>query len=155
MKIKWIGLARFQRKAGDASRKIPRALRERLTKGAAVVIRTGARKYFKGERTKAIRSHKPPYRRRKSPRPITSPPDKLGSFTGAYRNKMGFDVRRRGRGAEAVLGTPADIGKYAAAHEFGLGRMPARPVFSRAAKDEEDFIVRQLGLTFMDAWNRG
>lgn len=143
--VKILGLRRLQRTFARARRRLLGVTRSRLEKASLVVVRE-AQRQFEGERTRAVYEIKGGKRkRRESPRPVTSPPDKLGVFTGNYRKRITFDIKKGNRKLIAEVG-PAGV-PYALRHELGT-RTPERQVMTPAAKESADEVFRILGTSF-------
>lgn len=147
IKLRWVGLKRFRRDMDRGAKKLRPALRRNLGLAAEAVVGEAQRHGFRGSRTRA-RFRISGGRRvaRIPPWPVTSPPSKLGVFTGFYRRAISKDIKQSGRRLTAEVG-PVGV-RYARAHEFGVGRMPERPVIGPAVKAQEKYVYRLLGRTF-------
>lgn len=123
---------------GNAVEQTLRRVGERIARDAA--------KNFQGERTRAkfVPSRKG-RRRRKRPRGVSSPPDKLGSFTGQLRRSIGVRVEKSGFKVAVLVGPRARV-KYAAVHELGYAplHIPKRPFLTPAFDKNKAWAERQL-----------
>lgn len=143
--VRVLGLRRLQRTFARAKRGLLGATRSNLEKASLVLV-GAAQKQFEGERTRARYKISGGERvERDNPRPVTSPPDRLGVFTGNYRNRITFDIKKSGRKLTAEVG-PAGV-PYARRHELGI-RTPERQVLTPAVKESADEIFRILGTSF-------
>jgi hypothetical protein len=126
---------------------------ERNVRLAAEIVTGAAKEQFVGERTRALNMISGGrVITRKPPRPISSPADKLGVFTGHYRRAIGNSIRVIGKRVHAEVGPLAAV-PYARVHEFGgkAGRnvvMPKRPVISPAVEATKERVFRLIGKTF-------
>ena len=149
LSIKFVGLKAFQKSMKRAGRRLPSILEQQLRKAGEVVIGE-ARKQFKGERTRALYIVKKGKRKkRRNPRPVTSPPDKLGIFEGTYTKQISQQLSGSGRSLRTEIG-PVGV-PYARRHELGI-RMPKRPVLAPAIKEAEPKVVAILGRSFRIAF---
>jgi hypothetical protein len=100
---------------------------EKFVRYAGELVIGESKRQFVGSRTRSLYAISGGRRvRRNPPRPVTSPPNKLGVFEGRYRQAITQDVRHTGHFWETEIG-PEGI-PYARVHELGIGRMPKRPV---------------------------
>lgn len=144
--VKVTGLEKSKRAMGKTAKVFPRQLEKNMRLAGEIVI-GAARKQFKGSRTRAIYSISGGRRKkRKKPRPVTSPKDKLGIFEGAYTKSISLDARVTGpkkRRTFIVEVGPSVV--YAAAHEFGTGNMPQRQVLTPAVAETANQVFRLIG----------
>lgn len=133
-------LDHWRRRCQEAQRRVSRELSQC---GARIgeVVRREAISQFAGERTRALYQIVGGKRRkRKRPRPVTSPPHQLGIFSGLYRRTISYQVTTSGRAVRVEVG-PVGI-QYPRAHEYGLGRMPKRPVLEPAVAAARPVVER-------------
>jgi len=136
----------FDRNLKRAKKKLPGEIEKNLSKAAEYVIGQ-AKQEFQGERTRALYMIKGGRAvRRKNPRPVSSPPGKLGIFEGTYRKAITKRIVRSGRYIDALVG-PFGIA-YARRHEFGTGGMPKRPVLAPAIAKTQHIVEKLIGESF-------
>ena len=147
IRVRWIGRKKFERDMKRAARRLPSEMHRRLAMAGEAIVGEAQAHGFQGERTRALYRISGGRRvARKPPRAVTSPPNKLGVFSGAYRRAMSYEITGRKRHLNAEVG-PVQI-RYAPAHEFGLGNMPQRQVLTPAIKAKEKLVFALLGKTF-------
>lgn len=144
--IKILGANELRQELATAGASVPGEL-EKNVRRAGEIVTSAAQRNFKGSRTRALYQILNGKRvRRKPPWPVTSPPDMLGVFEGTYRRAISYDVTHVGTRVTAEVGPVKVV--YAPVHEFGLGRMPARPVLTPAVESNKERVFAMLGMTF-------
>lgn len=144
--IKILGANEFRQELATAGASVPAALEDKIRK-AAELVTNESKKNFKGWRTKALYEIVNGKRvRRKPPLPVTSPPDMLGAFENHYKKAISYSVTHAGTRVTAEVGPIGII--YARVHEFGLGRIPPRPVLTPAVEKTTERIYKYIGMTF-------
>jgi hypothetical protein len=146
VRVRVIGAKKLQRALDKAAKQFNPLLRRNLAKAANVVVGE-SQKQFVGSRTRAEYRISGGRRvRRKQPRPVTAPRNKLAVFEGTYRRQISYKVRGRKRRLVAEIG-PVGI-RYARVHEFGTHGQRRRPVMGPGLKNATPAVTRILGRTF-------
>lgn len=144
--VRIVGATELRREIETASRRVVPEAEQNVRKASEVVVGAALRQ-FKGSRTRALYEISGGKRiARKPPRPVTSPPDKLGVWEGTYRRAITYDVSRRGKQVESEVG-PVGIA-YARRHEFGILGMPQRQVITPAVEETKDRVFGLIARTF-------
>jgi len=150
MRVRIIGAKRSRRELEKSRRRFQPAVEKNLRAAGEIIIGQ-ARREFKGSRTRSLYSISGGKRKRRNPpRPVTSPPRKLGVFEGTYRQSISMDLKdsRRGRSGRRWV---AEIGPtviYAHRHEFGTKGMPQRQVLTPAVKKKQREVFKRIGRSF-------
>jgi len=143
LNVRLVGDKKFKKELERGARRIIPETEKRLRRVSAFVV-GDAQKQFKGSRTRALYKISGGRRvKRKKPRAVTSPANKLGIFTGQYRKSISFAIERKRRKLRSVIGPVGII--YAAVHEFGTHGQKKRQVLTPAVKMNEQRITRELG----------
>lgn len=144
--IQWVGLIPLERDLTKASLSFGAEVEKNL-RLASEGVTTEAKRNFRGSRTRSLYTIRGGRRvKRNPPLPITSPPNMLGVFEGRYRQAITYSVSKSGSRYLSEVG-PVGI-PYAPAHEFGTGRLPARPVLTPAVEKRQEETFRLIGLSF-------
>lgn len=144
--VRIVGATELRRELETARKNVmPEA--ERNVRRASEVVLGSAVRQFQGSRTRSLYEIKGGKRvTRKPPRPVTSPPDRLGVFEGTYRRGITYDVSRTGKIVQSEIGPVGIV--YAHRHEFGILGMPQRQVLTPAVEETKKRVFEIIERTF-------